>query len=296
MKLMLTLLTSNDLHGLKRLVCNVKYELINNGFFDLYPIIVVNTLSEEYYQEVLNQKFPFPVVRTESNGKPGKGKNSCFNIFLDSNCDYLTQFDGDDILYPTYLLSLEQHIRQYSCIDVLGIIPMDVIDYRNVYGYRFSLEENIYAGVWGVSLTKIDRELGIGRHESLWDHPTPASVDFIILQSKKGASFNIDENLAVGEDHLWSLEAFSKHVKGELAYFHTYSSDMFVIDRTNENSIQKQFPQEEHVEELRKKAKTYVTEYRSNLGELPIVYKELLLDQYRKEEWLKNFWMRTKNL
>ena len=85
MKLMLTLLTSNDLHGLKRLVCNVKYELINNGFFDLYPIIVVNTLSEDYYQEVLAEKFPFPVIRTESNGKPGKGKNSCFNIFLDSN-------------------------------------------------------------------------------------------------------------------------------------------------------------------------------------------------------------------
>ena len=296
MKLMLCLLTSYDLPRLKRLVYNVQHEIFDNKFFDFRPIIVVNTLSEDYYQSVLREHFPYPVVRTESNGKPGKGKNSCCELFLQSDCDFLTQFDGDDILYPTYLLSLQKHLEHYNNIDILGIIPMDVIqriDY--LAGHFFNLEKDINAGVWGLSeINMSNRILGINKNDVLWDHPTPPSADYIILQSKIAAKIKMDEDLPVGEDHLWSLEAFSKHIKGELRYFHTYSSDFFVIDRTNEKSIQNQYPQEAHVEPLREKARLYVKEERSSLGELPIIYKKLLLNQFEKEHWIKRFWNKTR--
>ena len=57
MKLMLCLLTSYDLPRLKRLVYNVQYEILDNKFFDFTPIIVVNTLFDDYYQAVLREQF-----------------------------------------------------------------------------------------------------------------------------------------------------------------------------------------------------------------------------------------------
>ena len=74
----------------------------------------------------------------------------------------------------------------------------------------------------------------------------------------------------------------------------TYSSDFFVIDRTNEKSIQNQYPQEAHVAPLREKARLYIKEERSSLGELPIIYKKLLLNHSEKEHWIKRFWNKTK--
>tara|TARA_B110000305_G_scaffold133058_1_gene148556 strand:+ start:1106 stop:2005 length:900 start_codon:yes stop_codon:yes gene_type:complete len=296
MKLMLCLLTSGNISRLNRLVDNTANELIDNGFFELFPIIVVNTLSDIYYQEVLAQKFPYPVVRTQSNGYPGKGKNSCFDLFLSSDCDYLTQFDGDDILYPTYLLSLEKHLKHYGNIDVLGLIPVDVLDTKQPAGHGFPVAEGVYGGVWGTSQCSTRDFSGPGRNDALWDSELPMSIDFIILQSRKCAKVKMDEILKVGEDHLYSLQLLGLHQKGELLYCQSMSSDLFVVDRTTENSVQKQFPQRPEVKRLKELARTVVKENRSSFNELPMIYKPLLLDQYQKEAWIIKFYATTAGL
>jgi hypothetical protein len=296
-KLMLCLLTSHDLNRLTRLMVNLR-ELIPAPSIELFPIIVVNTINDNYYNEVLQQKFPYPTIRTESNGKPGKGKNSCFDIFLNSSCDYLTQFDGDDILYPTYLQSIENHLNHYPGLDVLGIVPMDIINYGEQLGHKIHLSNNVHAGVWGVSLIHPygSGTPGPGRNSSLWDCFLPSSWDYIVLQSKKASVIKMDETLGVAEDHLWSIEALSLHQQGKLQYFNTMSSDMFIIDRTTENSVQKIYPQIEYVDDFKAKVLQFVPEYRSNPAELPMIYKDLLMDQYQKEKWIKYFWNKTEIL
>lgn len=292
MKLLVTLLTSNDLPRLKRLINSFLNQVDTRGIFtEVRCVIVVNTLSDEYYQEVLRSNLPFPVVRTESNGRPGKGKNSCLDLFLNSDFDFLSQIDGDDILYPTFLRSLEEHISRMPCLDVLGVIPMDVItDERDIKGYAFKVAEGVHAGVWGISLvTPHTSAQGPGR-SYMWDQDYPISADFIILQSRKSAQHKLDENMGVGEDHLYSLQLLSEHQKGNLCYFHTMSSDMFVIDRLTEGSVQKTFPQAEHVQALKDNARKYLVEHRSSIWELPIIYKELLLNPLEKEAWIKKIY------
>lgn len=286
MKLFLGLLTSHDLPRLKRLIRSVQ-KAHHVSFVDLNPVIVVNTLNDKYYQKVLAEGFPYPVVRTESNGKPGKGKNSVAELFLESDCDFMTQIDGDDMFYPTYLQSLWQHVQRYPTIDVLGLIPADFVrEDKSHKGHEFRVG-NFWASVWGTSFATPYINGGPARGEWL-DEILPKSQDFTILQSKKSAKFKIDEHIAVGEDHLYTMQLLSEHQKGNINYFQSMSSDIYVIDSTTDNSVQKKYPQHEWVDELKEKGLKYLQEWRSNFGELPVVYHDLLFDQWQKEEWIQS--------
>lgn len=106
-KYLLTILCSSKIDLLK--LC---FETANNqlNFTDYDIFIVVNTLNELFYNEVIeyfkNHKYDKlkKIIRTESNGKPGKGHNSLLEIFKrEINYDYLLILDGDDFYYPLAL-------------------------------------------------------------------------------------------------------------------------------------------------------------------------------------------------
>src|SRR6056300_1202606 len=89
--------------------CNVPllkesfFSVVNQENFDDYEIIiVVNTLNEEFYQDVMyefgkhNYTKLRKIVLTESNGSPGKGHNSVLKIFnRDLRYENLIMLDGD---------------------------------------------------------------------------------------------------------------------------------------------------------------------------------------------------------
>ena len=79
-KILLMLLTNHKLGKLKRLVKAVE-SITPDELIEIKPVIVVNTLNYDYYNEVKNAGFSFDVIRTESNGKPGKGKNSWTPVY-----------------------------------------------------------------------------------------------------------------------------------------------------------------------------------------------------------------------
>lgn len=108
-RILVTLLTSSKFNYLKLAIECVEQQLSNN--LDVTLIIVVNTLKEEYYQKVKEEIKGHEVVRTESNGRPGKGHNSLFEVFRKGTWDYLVPVDGDDFLYPTALRNIEQYIK-----------------------------------------------------------------------------------------------------------------------------------------------------------------------------------------
>jgi hypothetical protein len=287
MKLFLALLTNHKLDKLKRLVRTVELQYPEESI-ELKPVIVVNTLNDEYYQEVLDANLPFEVVRTESNGKPGKGKNSCMDLFLQSDCDFMTQVDGDDFLYPTFLRSIANHVNHYPDIDVLGRIPLDYLSAREINGgYRFMADESIYASVWGVSLCSFGE-----RYPSRGDWLNPGNPVFCVrfmLHSRRSAEIKMHEDIGNGEDHLYGIQLLAEHIKGNLRFFLSASSDFSVIDKSLDDNIQAVFPQTEVDNKLLKsRMSSYVSENRSNFNELPLIFKDLLLNQFEKEQFIKN--------
>tara|TARA_B100001093_G_scaffold519479_1_gene608703 strand:+ start:3579 stop:4481 length:903 start_codon:yes stop_codon:yes gene_type:complete len=292
MKLLITLLTNHDLPRLKRLVKSVQLQYHEN-FLNVDTYIVVNTLNDDYYQSVLNANFPFKVIKTESNGKPGKGKNSCMEIFANGDWDFVTVMDGDDFFYPTFLRVIANHLKHYPSLDVLGKIPCDFISkYEPNGGYKFNFIQNdikYWGSVWGISIChgRFGRPYGPGKGRWV-DEDLPSNSDKAILLNKKAVESRMHEDIGNGEDHLYSMQLLNRHQKGELRYFQSMSSDMFVQDRSLDNNIQKKFPQELEVNIMKERMFDYVDVNRSNLDELPIIFKELLLGQYKKEEYIKD--------
>lgn len=288
MKLMTTLLTSNDIPKLARLVKSVQ------GVIRITPVewevvIVVNSIHEGYYEDVCALNLPFRVVNTESNGKPGRGKNACLDVFLESDCDYISQIDGDDFLYPSYLQSLWNHVNHYVYLDVLGVIPCDCIcDWELQSGHYWWVNDKYHASVWGTSMCAPNETMG-PQESHLFTEDRPVSVDFIMLQSRKSAQIKMNEDIGNGEDHAYTYKLLSEHQKGNLCYFLSMSSDMYCIDRTTEGSAQKVHSYDEYLGPLRDEALRHVSQRRSSPYELPVIYKDLLMNHHQKEIWLNNF-------
>ena len=289
MKLFLALLTNHKVDKLKRLIRSVQLQYPEETI-EINPVIVVNTLNDSYYQEVLEANLPFKVIRTESNGKPGKGKNSCLDLFLESDCDFITQIDGDDFLYPTFLNSIANHVNHYPNIDVLGRIPLDYISkHKPTGGYTFMADEETYASVWGISICNFgERYPSRGN----WlDEGFPALATRLMLQSRKSAEIKMHEDIGVREDHVYCMQLLSEHIKGNLGFYLSTSSDFSIIDKSLEDNIQSKFQEDDElVELLRNKMLSYVSENRSSLTELPLIFKSLLINQYEKEEFVKNIY------
>ena len=288
-KLCLTLLTHHRLDKLKRLVKSVDNLIPHESIeiSDLY--IVVNTLDEDYHREVMDEFFGgYTFIRTESNGKPGKGNNSCRDLFLKTDADYLCQLDGDHWLYPTFLISIAEHLEHYPDLDVLGQYPCDIITpYENTVGHRFTVgdKDQYHGAVWGTSMIKMSDH---GPGKGHWvDHNHPTNFDRLILQSKRSAQFRMDEDLPNGEDHLYCVQLLKEHQERRLRYFITLSSDLYVCDSTVDNSIQKEFPFYKYVDEMKNKMFKYVDVNRSSQQELPVIFKPLHLTQEQKEVYIK---------
>jgi len=288
MKHIVTLLTTSDLNGLRRLVYIIQNEIIPSKDLSTEFVIVVNTLDDEYYESVLEQNFPLRVIRTESNGTAAKGKNTCQQLMLDEGFDYLTQFDGDDILYPTFLVSLAEHLRRMPCIDVLGIIPCDILTKkRPTEGHTFKASDSLYGSVWGLSLTHLSNDIrGVRKHPYLWDSQGSCmSQDYLILQSRKACKIMMDESMIQAEDHLHSFKYLGEHQKGDLFYAQTLSSDMYLIDRSFPGSVQKS-TKVDYVARLKEEVPRYVPIWRSSFGELPCNYIDLKMNHHEKEKWV----------
>jgi hypothetical protein len=292
-KVLVAILTSNDIERLKRLLYIIDNKMLVAVNLHVEYNIVVNTMSDEYYDEVLALNSPHKVIRTESDGTAGKGKNSCHKIFLDSDADFLSQIDGDDMLYPTYLQSLQEHLTRAPYIDVLGIRPIDYITSNWIpdVGHVFEVAPGTHGSVWGISLCKPGGEEGVGEHPLLWNATDSCiSQDKFILQSRRAARIDMTESMLQAEDHLQSFKYLAEHQKGNLTYYQTMSSDMYLVDRNTPDSVQKKYKSFDYVSKLKEEVLKYVPKWRSSFNELPFLYIDLKLTHFQKEEWIKDFW------
>lgn len=153
--------------------------VINQQNFDDYHIfIIINTLDEVFYQAVIREfgnnthdKLK-KIIRTESNGSPGKGHNSVLDIFYKNyKYEYLIKLDGDDFLFPCALERIN-NVQASQNSDVITLIgncsitnsgfihtkKREINPNTNTYflNYNISLEFNIQEVS---NITKIDEEL-----------------------------------------------------------------------------------------------------------------------------------------
>ena len=111
-----------------RLVHEALNSVINQKNFDDYEIyIIVNTKNEQFYQDVMHE-FSYhtysklkKIVRTESNGHPGKGHNSVLSIFhKDNRYENLVMLDGDDFFFP-HALERINNVKNAKQCDVITL-------------------------------------------------------------------------------------------------------------------------------------------------------------------------------
>jgi glycosyltransferase involved in cell wall biosynthesis len=102
LRVLVLVLTSGNLPLLRRAVSSVTTWQLPEPRIAARVRIVVNTLNDAYAAEVAAAFPDHDVVRTESNGFPGKGHNSQLAEFRRSRADYdfAAFLDGDDAYYP----------------------------------------------------------------------------------------------------------------------------------------------------------------------------------------------------
>ena len=136
MKLLVTILTDKNIDLLHRAICSVFYQFKSG--FKVCVYVVVNTLNDLYYEQVCNKYADnnnLQIYRTESNGLPGKGHNSCLELFKNMpECEYFTMLDGDDMYYPCAFQRFEQYIKRDE-FDLLHVMTNDRIKFNNAKNY-----------------------------------------------------------------------------------------------------------------------------------------------------------------
>jgi hypothetical protein len=110
-----------------------------------------------------------------------------------------------------------------------------------------------------------------------------------MLQSRKSAQIKMNEDIGNGEDHAYTYKLLAEHQKGNICYFLTMSSDLYCIDRTTEGSAQKVHSYEDYLQPMRDEALKHVPQWRSSPYELPVIYKDLLMNQHQKQTWINKF-------
>ncbi len=78
-------------------------ELIERALYGLPEqenvVVLYNTNDTEKFSALKN-RLSVEVVRTDSNGTPGMGHQSCFDYFLSTNYSHMIKLDGDDMFLP----------------------------------------------------------------------------------------------------------------------------------------------------------------------------------------------------
>ena len=135
---LVTILCSNKIEMLHRCIESVENQKGIDFQYDIF--IIVNTLNNDFYLEVL--RFfgnKYKVIRTESNGMPGMGHNSCIDTFKKFyKYEQLFILDGDDQLYPYAFKQIEKCIQKENS----DVINLTLYDKFQINKFSNNIESN----------------------------------------------------------------------------------------------------------------------------------------------------------
>lgn len=231
-KLLICPLVSSDISRAIRCVQTAFHQKDHSIKFDVHPVI--NSIDNTFVREMVNycEKNNIKYFVSKSDGTPSTGKNSVFEYFLTTDFTHLTQLDGDDFFYPTFLKHIERHLKKYPNTDVMSTCPCDSIFPRND-GAEISLSSGHFASLWGSNYVDYRPNYVHGR-DPLADNISKGNYARLVLFSKKAAEHHrYDPEVLVGEDLKIHFDFLWAHQKDELSYWFTTASDMWVRDGTS---------------------------------------------------------------
>jgi len=250
------------------------FSVVNQENFDDYEIIiVVNTLNEEFYQDVMyefgkhNYTKLRKIVRTESNGSPGKGHNSVLKIFnRDLRYDNLIILDGDDFLYPNALERIN-NVYEVENSDIITLygntrVLINTVGYNKtgydktnlITRYKLQLE---YCIIEAKNIKKISEEY----NEKLVTPGRILSLNRKILQKYNEL---YDERMYTYDDFMYTVLFYKEMYNPEINITHLSDSYIYLYNAVNEESV----------------SHKYATNSKNKYDKNDDKYKQDLLDTY----------------
>lgn len=233
MKLKFYILTSENLHALKR-----HNDPDFSNILKEDTVVVINSLDEDYIKEAKDycklEKIEYYI--TESNGTPSKGKNSVFDIFIASDNDYCVLIDGDDFL-TAHGIWMYKHLATLKT-------PPDAVCLTNQSSLRNIDDELFICNPFSVDYddlingdyyTNFREETGLSHEKSMYfeslhkkyyteqrKYSEGSEVHCRVTWfSKKAAKFKFNEEVIIGEDTLQMLSLKHEAVQGRLDFYST---------------------------------------------------------------------------
>ena len=200
---------------------------------------------------------------TDSNGTPGRGKNSLLEKFLESDNDYCVQIDGDDYLTPHGVYMYDNLANVDNPPDAICLTHQVAIDYdsedikkywhehgvipkRNDIaaspGYCFRVDD--YDEML-VSISQINGLSGEARDDfietmsSFYNTQRKYSEKFetncrITWYSRKAAEHRFLEDIYIGEDTLHYFKLKNEYVEGRLDFMNNVEMPpTYIYDQQN---------------------------------------------------------------
>jgi len=244
-------LTSSKIEGLTRHTSE-QYSNIPKD----QMVVIINTLDLAYSHQaqeycILNNIEHYV---TESNGTPGKGKNSLLDKFLESDYDYMVQIDGDDYLTP-HGVWLYNHLAQTeSPPDVVCLTeqvslthkPLHIPTFKKEHGRLpefddLSIEATrpFYTDYAYLDDYNIDRMSDAAKsiinywvEQKKYSEPNETHCR-ITWYSRKAAQCRFREDIHIGEDTIHYFLMKNLHVNGQLTFMsNTESPPTYIYDQS----------------------------------------------------------------
>jgi hypothetical protein len=233
MNTLIAILTSEKIDKLERCIQSVLSQVPISNI-----VVIINTLDERYKNlaVLLSNMYGVKAVITESNGKPGRGKNELIKYFLSTEFTHVIPVDGDDMLLPNAVAKLTTIINDKNS-DLIGLIngltllhdeKMSVEDWQKHEIYFKRGFENIDPKNYkkfNLHIAKIRRTSV--EYDNLFNR-------FVIISKKAASSINYDEDLAGAEDIKQGLLLKLMQHQGKLNYLLLSSQDVYLYDVTDE--------------------------------------------------------------
>ena len=298
-KILLCPLVTSDFKRAQRVITSC---LIQKDFQIASDIhVVINSQDDEFIKQVsiFCKKNEIKSTVTQCDGTPATGKNSAFDVFLNSDCSHLSQIDGDDFFYPTFLKHMQRHLFKFLTTDVLATLPSDLISTKDEPRYKL-LENGHFALCWFTNYGNYSTSSMFGEDRIFSPYHTGNYGRFVLYSRKVAERFRFDPEFIVGEDLKLHFEFLHAFQKDEICYWFSTASDTWVRD-TSSFGVQKKHSNflkdgEYHIVEdkqLIKKLKEYIENNmlreRSAPAEIPIDYAPVFLNHLEKFEFLEKF-------
>jgi len=240
-KILAGILTSRETDDIVRAIKSAQHR-------DVSIVVIVNTNDNELYESVKTKVAELKVVdvvKTQSNGNPGKGKNSVISYFKKTDYTHLIPIDGDDYLAKDGIKYLVKYIKILEP-DVVGQgnNKMSIGDLNTTWE---DFGQNIVDPKYNWSdLEEVSKKtiLSLVKIRNLSDTILPFNR-FLILSKTAITKFKYCEDIKIADDITAYLQLYAQTVKG-IKYYITKTRELYVYDLTDQGVLHQYVSGEHH--------------------------------------------------